>query len=92
MTIRQKIRHGERPGEPVQRVETALRADAFKFEIENAMRCILAGVAESPAIPHADTLATLRPIDEMRARLGVRYPFERHRLQAGAHSRDMVQR
>jgi hypothetical protein len=40
------------------------------------MRCIRAGEIESPAIPHADTLATLRLIDAMRARLGVRYPFE----------------
>ncbi len=66
----------ERPGEPVQSVEAPFRASGFEYEIEEAMRCIRAGQVESAAIPHADTLATLRLIDAIRARLGVRYPFE----------------
>ncbi len=66
----------ERPGEATVRVEAPFRVNGFEYEIEEAMRCIHAGAVESPAIPHADTLATLQLIDAMRARLGVRYPFE----------------
>ena len=35
-----------------------------------------AGLVESPLLPHDETLATLAWMDEIRARLGVRYPFE----------------
>jgi predicted dehydrogenase len=66
----------ELPVGPAQRVERPLACNGFEYETLEAMRCIAAGALESPAIPHADTLATLRLIDAMRARLGVRYPFE----------------
>lgn len=52
------------------------RCNGFEYEIEEAQRCIRAGLIESPAMPHADTLATLGWMDEIRAQLGVRYPFE----------------
>ena len=61
---------------PAQRVERPFACNGFEYEIEEAMRCIATGAAESPAVAHADTLATLRLIDALRARLGVRYPFE----------------
>ena len=66
----------ERPAEPVQRQQCPFACNGFEYEIAEAMRCIAAGAIESPAVPHADTLATLRLIDALRARLGVRYPFE----------------
>ena len=40
------------------------------------MRCIRAGLVESPALSHAESLASVELIDAMRARIGVRYPFE----------------
>nr|WP_295771572.1 hypothetical protein [Rhodoferax sp.] len=49
---------------------------AFEGEIVEAMRCIRAGLIESPQMPHVETLATLGWMDTLRARLGVRYPFE----------------
>ena len=60
----------------VQRLEAPLRINGFEGEIEEAMRCIRAGLVESPLMPHAESLATLGWLDEMRRRLGVRYPFE----------------
>lgn len=50
--------------------------NGFEYEIAEAMRCIRAGLTESPQMPLAETLATLACMDEIRGRLGVRYPFE----------------
>jgi len=45
-------------------------------EIEEVERCLRAGLAESPLIPHADTIAVLELLDQARAVLGVKYPSE----------------
>jgi predicted dehydrogenase len=66
----------QRPGEPEQRVHEPFRVNGFEYEIEEAQRCIRAGVIESPRMTHADTLATLGWMDEIRHQVGVRYPFE----------------
>ena len=65
-----------RRADQVLAVDTPHHANGYEHEIREAMRCIRAGALESPAIPHADTLATLRLMDAMRARIGVSYPFE----------------
>ena len=52
--------------EPPQHVQTPFVINGFEGEIVEAMRCIRAGLVESPHMPHTETLA----------RLGVRYPFE----------------
>jgi predicted dehydrogenase len=63
-------------GEPEQHVEAPFRVNGFEYEIEEAQWCIRAGLIESPSMPHAETLATLRWMDEIRRQVGVRYPFE----------------
>ena len=63
-------------GEPAHTVHVPLRFNGFEGEIEEAQACIRAGLIESPLISHADTLATLGWMDEIRRQLGVRYPFE----------------
>jgi predicted dehydrogenase len=65
-----------RSGQAPQTATQPFRINGFEYEIEAAMRCIRAGQIESPAMPHAQTLAVLELIDAMRARIGVRYPFE----------------
>jgi predicted dehydrogenase len=62
--------------EPMLSVQTPFSINGFEGEIVEAMRCIRAGLVESPQMPHAETLATLGWMDAMRARMGVRYPFE----------------
>lgn len=52
------------------------RASGFEYQIEEAQRCIQEGRLESPVIPHADTQATMRLMDALRAQIGQRYPFE----------------
>lgn len=62
--------------ETVQQVAAPLRINGFEGEIEEAVCCIRAGLLESPLMPHAESLATLAWMDEIRRRLGLRYPFE----------------
>jgi predicted dehydrogenase len=57
-------------------VHAPFAINGFEGQIVEATRCIRAGLIESPVMPHAETLATLGWIDQLRARLGVRYPFE----------------
>jgi predicted dehydrogenase len=45
-------------------------------EIDEVARCLRGGLAESPLIPHADTIAILGILDNSRATLGVIYPSE----------------
>jgi predicted dehydrogenase len=62
--------------EPPEVITRPFRINGFEGEIEEAMRCIAQGNIESPAMPHADTVACAHWIDRMRATLGVTYPFE----------------
>jgi predicted dehydrogenase len=65
-----------REGQPPQTVDAPFRVNGFEYEIEEAMRCIRAGLPESPLLPLAESLAVVELIDAMRERIGVRYPFE----------------
>jgi predicted dehydrogenase len=58
-------------------VEKPLRAGGFEYQTEEAMRCIRAGLLESPGMTHADTLANMELMDSIRAEIGLRYPFEK---------------
>jgi predicted dehydrogenase len=51
--------------------EQGMRYEAFEIE-----RMIRAGERESPVLPHAETLAIMRTLDEIRSRIGLRYPGE----------------
>jgi len=66
----------ERPGEPALHEQAPFRINGFEYQIEEAQRCIRAGLVESPRMTHADSLAALRWMDEIRRQVGVRYPFE----------------
>jgi predicted dehydrogenase len=63
-------------GQTVQTVHAPFAINGFEGEIEEATRCIRAGLIESPLMPHSETLATLRWMDHIRAELGVSYLFE----------------
>jgi predicted dehydrogenase len=65
-----------RAGQPPLTVERPFRINGFEYEIEEAMRCIRGGLTESPLLPPAESLAVVELMDAMRARVGVRYPFE----------------
>lgn len=58
-------------------VSRPFRGGGFEYQTEEAMRCIRAGLLESPGMTHADTLANMELMDQMRAQIGVKYPFEK---------------
>ena len=45
-------------------------------EAAEVVRCVREGLRESPLVPHRQTLALMRQMDELRAQIGVRYPVE----------------
>lgn len=58
-------------------VSRPFRGGGFEYQTEEAMRCIRAGLLESPGMSHAHTLANMQLMDSIRAELGLRYPFEK---------------
>jgi predicted dehydrogenase len=49
---------------------------AYGPQIQEVERCLRQGLLQSPAVPHAETIAILELTDQARAQLGVRYPGE----------------
>jgi hypothetical protein len=45
-------------------------------EIAEVVRCLRAGLRESPLVPHAQTLTLVRQMDRVREQIGVRYAGE----------------
>lgn len=64
----------QRTGQPSEVVDAPFAINGFEGEIEEAMRCIRAGLCQSPAMSHNEGLATLAWMDRLRASLGVCYP------------------
>jgi predicted dehydrogenase len=58
-------------------ISKPLRAGGFEYQTEEAMRCVRAGLLESPGMSHADTLANMELMDSIRAEIGLKYPFEK---------------
>ena len=52
------------------------RGIGFVHEAEEAMRCLRAGLLESPLVPWSSTLEVMDILDTARAQIGVRYPGE----------------
>ncbi len=62
-----------------QRVVTAelpFLANGFEYQIQEVERLLREGATESRLLPHAESIALLELMDEVRRRMGVRYPFE----------------
>lgn len=50
--------------------------DSYQHEAAEVMRCLRAGLTESPVVPLDGSLAVMRTLDAVRERVGVRYPDE----------------
>ncbi len=62
--------------QPPHTSQAPFRINGFEGEIEETMRCVRAGLIESPRMPHTETLALVRWMDAIRAQVGVHYPFD----------------
>ena len=50
--------------------------NGYQFEAIEAMRCLRAGLLESPTMPLAETLSVMRTMDTIRGQWGLKYPNE----------------
>ncbi|MBO0870467.1 MAG: Gfo/Idh/MocA family oxidoreductase [Micromonosporaceae bacterium] len=62
------------PGAAAEQVEVPRRGNGLGYEAEEVMRCLAAGLTESPLVPHAETLDIMRILDQIREQIGVTYP------------------
>ena len=69
-TIAKKMRSG---GETVRE---RLEGNGYNYEAEEAVRCLNAGVLESPHMSWQDSIAVMRTMDQLRAQWGLVYPTE----------------
>lgn len=56
--------------------------EPYTFQLREVTRCVQEGRLESPTMPLADTVATMRLFDEVRRQLGVRLPNDEAGLGA----------
>jgi predicted dehydrogenase len=54
-------------------VDLPFVGNGMNHEAAEVMRCLRAGLRESPLIPHAETLAIMATLDEIRTQIGVHY-------------------
>lgn len=66
----------EQPGHPPQRVQRPHAINGFEHQVAEVVRCIRAGLAESPRMPLDESLVLAGWMQAIRDRLGVRYPFD----------------
>jgi predicted dehydrogenase len=66
----------ERAGQPPLRLQRPHAINGFEYQVDEVLRCVRAGLAESPQMPLAETLVLAEWMQAIRDRLGVHYPFE----------------
>ena len=64
-------------GEILTYTEPQIGHEGLHFEAAEVARCIAAGLTESPLRPLADSIATMRIVDEIRRQLGIVFNEER---------------
>ena len=51
--------------------------NGYEYQVYECRRCIEAGLAESPMMPHEETLSIMRQMDSLRKEWGVAYPMDK---------------
>ncbi len=60
----------------VEHRDAPIVGQGLRYQVAEVHRCLRAGALESPVISHADTLSLAGTMDQIRDRIGVRYPGE----------------
>lgn len=50
---------------------------AYRYQVQEARRCIREGLAESPLMPHQETIDIMKQMDTLRKEWGVEFPMDR---------------
>lgn len=67
--------NGPMPKE-VEKFEQAHAINGYEYEIQEVQRCLDQGLLESPHLPWEESLTVMKTMDEVRAQIGLKYPFE----------------
>ena len=73
---RLRLVRGTHDDSPVETIDRPWRGNRYVPQVEEVHRCLRAGLAESPVMPLAESVALVGWMDAMRAQVGVRYPGE----------------
>jgi hypothetical protein len=65
-----------RGGRADEVIEAPYSGNGYQYEAIEAMRCLRAGMTESPVMPLDETLGIMRTLDAIRAQWGLTYPME----------------
>ena len=60
-------------------VEKFVREDdinGYEYEVDEVHRCLSEGLIESPLVPHSDTIAVMKLMDQCRQQWGMKFPEE----------------
>lgn len=63
-------------GKAPERFDLPRQGNGYNYEAAEVMRCLRAGLKESPILPLDETRAIMQTLDEIRAQWGLRYPME----------------
>jgi predicted dehydrogenase len=66
----------ERSGEPARTVPTPLEGAGYVHMAAEVVRCLRAGLTQSPLVPLDASLTTMTVLDEARRQIGLIYPWE----------------
>lgn len=66
-----------RNDELVERIQRPVdMVNGYEYEALECKRCLEQGLIESPMMPHHETLAIIKQMDDMRKEWGVKYPMD----------------
>ena len=65
-----------RNGKEIERFVRKDDINGYEYEIAELHSCLDVGLKESPLVPHSDTIAVMKLMDECRAQWGMKYPNE----------------
>ena len=63
-------------GKEAQIVNLPFAGNGYEYQAAEVARCVREGRRESDVMPLAETLATMRTMDAIRAQIGLRYPMD----------------
>ncbi len=71
-----------RDGKPAETAKLPFTGNGYNYQAIEVARCLREGLIESPIIPHAESIAIMKTMDEIRRQIGLRYPGETAALSA----------
>lgn len=72
----EEIRIYDKDHNIIERIERETQISGYEYELRECQKALLQGKKEAESIPLAETLRGMEILDQIRERLGVRYPFE----------------